>query len=163
MSQDTFARVLAEIKSHGLSVLGQDLERPWGGHYDLDNTQIDQFVAVYFPQMKLPRPQDRLPMQPKIMMVAPGKRQSWQYHTRRAEEWRIVEGPVGIARSFTDIEPAAQTAETGATARIATGERHRLCGLENWGVVAEIWVHTDATDPSNESDIVRLADDFDRQ
>jgi hypothetical protein len=24
------------------------------------------------------------------------------------------------------------------------GERHRLVGLEEWGVVAEIWQHTDA-------------------
>jgi hypothetical protein len=27
------------------------------------------------------------------------------------------------------------------------GERHRLVGLEEWGVVAEIWQHTDAENP----------------
>jgi hypothetical protein len=45
---------------------------------------------------------------------------------------------------------------------LATGERHRLVGLETWGIVAEIWVHTEPSDPSDESDIVRLEDDFGR-
>jgi mannose-6-phosphate isomerase len=34
--------------------------------------------------------------------------------------------------------------------------------LETWGVVAEIWQHTDAAAPSDEHDIVRVADDYDR-
>ena len=42
------------------------------------------------------------------------------------------------------------------------GERHRLSGLDSWGIVAEIWQHTDAESPSNEDDIVRLEDDFNR-
>jgi mannose-6-phosphate isomerase len=42
------------------------------------------------------------------------------------------------------------------------GERHRLVGLEDWGVIAEIWQHTDASNPSDESDIVRVQDDFGR-
>jgi hypothetical protein len=35
------------------------------------------------------------------------------------------------------------------------GERHRLVGLEEWGVVAEIWQHTDAEN-LDENDIVRV-------
>lgn len=31
-----------------------------------------------------------------------------------------------------------------------------------WGVVAEIWQHTDKDNPSNEDDIVRVQDDFGR-
>ena len=42
------------------------------------------------------------------------------------------------------------------------GERHRLIGLEGWGIVAEIWQHTDPENPSDEDDIVRLQDDFGR-
>ena len=41
-------------------------------------------------------------------------------------------------------------------------ERHRLVGLSNFGVVAEIWIHTDLKNPSNETDIVRLEDDYSR-
>ena len=32
----------------------------------------------------------------------------------------------------------------------------------DWVVVAEIWQHTDIANPTNEQDIVRLADDFGR-
>jgi mannose-6-phosphate isomerase len=42
------------------------------------------------------------------------------------------------------------------------GERHRLIGLEGWGVLAEIWQHPDANHPSDENYIVRVQDDFGR-
>lgn len=42
------------------------------------------------------------------------------------------------------------------------GERHRLVGVDEWGIVAEIWQHTDAAHPSDEDDIVRVQDDFGR-
>jgi hypothetical protein len=40
--------------------------------------------------------------------------------------------------------------------------RHRLVGLGDWGVLAEIWQHTDLQNPSDEEDIVRLQDDYGR-
>jgi hypothetical protein len=43
------------------------------------------------------------------------------------------------------------------------GERHRLIGRHDWGVVAEIWMHTDPNHPSDEDDIVRLQDDYSRK
>ena len=42
------------------------------------------------------------------------------------------------------------------------GERHRLIGLDDYGVVAEIWQHTEKNNPSDEEDIVRVQDDFGR-
>ena len=39
---------------------------------------------------------------------------------------------------------------------------HRLVGLSNWGIIAEIWQHTDPEKPSDEEDIVRVQDDFGR-
>ena len=42
------------------------------------------------------------------------------------------------------------------------GERHRLIGLDETSVVAEIWQHTDANHPSDEDDIIRVQDDFGR-
>ena len=44
--------------------------------------------------------------------------------------------------------------------KLLQAERHRLVGLENYAVVAEIWQHTDIDNPSDEKDIVRLQDDF---
>ena len=42
------------------------------------------------------------------------------------------------------------------------GIRHRLIGLYEYCVVAEIWQHTDANFPSDEEDIIRVQDDFGR-
>lgn len=50
----------------------------------------------------------------------------------------------------------------GEILHLELGERHRLIGLRTWGIVAEIWQHTDATSPSDEFDIVRVSDDYDR-
>ena len=88
---------------------------------------------------------------------------SWQYHHRRAETWRVVEGPVGIARSVTDDEGAVESFTAGETIILEKGERHRLIGLEGWGVVAEFWQHTDPDYPSDEDDIVRVQDDYSRK
>ena len=50
----------------------------------------------------------------------------------------------------------------GDIIQLKQGERHRLLGTESWGIIAEIWRHTDAANPSNEDDIVRVQDDFGR-
>ena len=49
----------------------------------------------------------------------------------------------------------------GDQIKLRQGERHRLVGLVDYGVVAEIWQHTDKI-PSNEDDIIRVQDDFNR-
>jgi hypothetical protein len=51
---------------------------------------------------------------------------------------------------------------TGELVTHAKLVRHRLIGADSWGVVAEIWQHTDHTYPSEETDIVRVQDDFGR-
>jgi mannose-6-phosphate isomerase len=97
-----------------------------------------------------------------MLLVAPQARLSWQYHYRRAEIWRVVQGPVGVATSDTDAEGEVQSYAPGDQITLRQGERHRLVGLSGWGVVAEIWQHTDASAPSDEEDIVRVQDDFGR-
>ncbi len=42
------------------------------------------------------------------------------------------------------------------------GIRHRGEGLEDWGIIAEIWGHTDPENLSTEEDIVRLEDRYKR-
>jgi mannose-6-phosphate isomerase-like protein (cupin superfamily) len=94
--------------------------------------------------------------------LGPGLRLSWQYHLRRSEISRVVEGPVGISRGPGDEEMAMRRYGAGEVLHLELGERHRLIGLDTWGVVAEIWQHTDMASPSDELDIVRVADDHDR-
>jgi mannose-6-phosphate isomerase-like protein (cupin superfamily) len=95
-------------------------------------------------------------------VVEPGKRLSWQYHHRRAEIWKVIKGTVGVVTSDTDEEKEVKKHEVGSLIKLQKGERHRLVGLDDWGVLAEIWQHTDTDNPSDENDIVRVQDDFGR-
>ena len=87
---------------------------------------------------------------------------SWQYHNRRAEIWQIYKGSAGIVRSNSDTENEMKVYTEGDQIILQQGERHRLIGLNDYCVVAEIWQHTDANHPSDEEDIVRVQDDFGR-
>ena len=62
-----------------------------------------------------------------------------------------------------DTEGELRTCQNGESIGLQQGERHRLIGLDKWGVVAEFWQHTDVTNPSNEEDIVRVQDDYFRE
>ena len=95
-------------------------------------------------------------------MVAPHQRLSWQYHHRRAEIWQVVQGPVGVATGLTDEQGEVKSHQVGERIVPQQGERHRLVGLHGWGILAEIWQHTDADSPSDEDDIVRVQDDSGR-
>jgi mannose-6-phosphate isomerase len=156
------SRARAAQATAGLTVVGEDLTRPWGGFLLISQADIRAFADVYFPGAGLQSIAAPAMLSPKILLVAPGRRLSWQYHRKRSEVWRIVEGPVGVSRAMSDEEAAMRRYGAGETLRLALGERHRLIGLDTWGVVAEIWQHSDATSPSDERDIVRLADDYER-
>ncbi len=145
-----------------LKIISEDKSRPWGGFYVIDETQAAQFASQFFPEENFEKLKISEKLSPKILMVAPGKRLSWQYHHRRAEIWRCIDGEVAVATSHTDQEENKHILKVGDKIKLKQGERHRLIGLDTWGVVAEIWQHTDATNPSDEADIVRLQDDFGR-
>jgi mannose-6-phosphate isomerase len=98
----------------------------------------------------------------KILIVKPAVRLSWQYHNRRAEIWQIHKGSAGIIRSNTDTENEMEVYNEGDQIILQQGERHRLIGLDDYCVVAEIWQHTDKNNPSDEDDIIRVQDDFGR-
>lgn len=152
-------KLLAEL---GLQIVKKDSQRPWGGFYVIDESQAEKFTKHFFPEEDFEALKISEKISPKIIMVAPGKRLSWQYHYRRAELWKCIEGEVAVATSHSDEEKEKHYLIVGDKIRLKQGQRHRLVGLETWGVVAEIWQHTDAANPSDEDDIVRLQDDFGR-
>ena len=78
-------------------------------------------------------------MCPKILIVKPNARLSWQYHNRRAEIWQVYKGSAGIIKSDTDIENEMVVYNEGDQLVLKQGERHRLIGLNETSVVAEIW------------------------
>ena len=159
---EIFNQVESFIQAQGYTIVDQDHDRPWGGFFVLQEDQAAKFAAQFFPHLSLDAIQITQKLSPKFLVVAPQKRLSWQYHFRRAELWTVVHGPVGVAISETDEQQVPGTYQEEECITLPIGQRHRLIGLAQWGVVAEIWQHTDAEHPSDESDIVRLQDDFGR-
>ena len=151
------------INSAGLRIHRFDFERPWGGFFVLDENQAQAFADLYFEGLDVEPLRIGGKLSPKILLVKPEARLSWQYHHRRAETWRVIEGPVGIVRSATDEEGELVSFGAGETVVLQQGERHRLIGLEHGCVVAEFWQHTDPDHPSDEDDIVRVQDDYARK
>lgn len=149
-------------RKHGFTIVGEDLSRPWGGFFIIDERQAEQFARKFFAPETAEGLRLAGKLSPKILLVKPGQRLSWQYHHRRAEIWRVVAGSAGVVRSKTDQEGAVEVLAEGDLVRLEQGERHRLVGLADWAVIAEIWQHTDPAHPSDESDIVRLQDDYGR-
>ena len=158
-----FESTRLKLEKQGLRIDRYDLDRPWGGFYVLDEKQAQAFSDLYFDGLDVEPLRIGGKLSPKILLVKPEARLSWQYHHRRTETWRVVEGPVGIVRSPIDVEGELVSYEAGETIVLEKGERHRLIGLENWGVVAEFWQHTDPDYPSDEDDIVRVQDDYARK
>jgi len=160
--KEIFETVEEFMKNKGFSIIDKDDERPWGGFLVIDEDQSEQFITTFFPSLSVEDFKGFDKLSPKILLVAPGKRLSWQYHHRRAEIWRVIGGSAGVVVSDTDEQKPVQELSLGESINLKQGERHRLVGLDEWGLVAEIWKHTDPENPSDEEDIVRVEDDFGR-
>ncbi|MGY3052875.1 mannose-6-phosphate isomerase [Pedobacter sp. UYEF25] len=160
--KEQFEEIAKRLDSEGFKVVSKDEERPWGGFFVIDENQAQQFADTYFDGLDVDNLKIGGKLSPKILVVAPNKRLSWQYHHRRAEIWQVVKGIVGIETSPNDAEGEMKKYHPTQQVKLQQGERHRLIGLDDWGVVAEIWQHTDASNPSDEDDIVRVQDDFGR-
>lgn len=157
-----FQKLQDELKSNQFEVVSKDHNRPWGGFFVIAEEQAQQFANQYFDGLDVSALKRGGALSPKILVVAPNKRLSWQYHHRRAEIWRVIEGQAGVKRSSSDEEGPLEVLNIGDTITLQQGERHRLIGLNDYAVIAEIWQHTDANHPSDEDDIVRVQDDFGR-
>src|SRR6476659_6478695 len=101
--QNLFNETEKMLAQSGFIIVQQDKDRPWGGFFVIDESQAVQFANRYFPEnsdeLKITKK-----LSPKILMVAPHMRLSWQYHHRRAEIWKCIKGTVGVITSETDEE-----------------------------------------------------------
>jgi mannose-6-phosphate isomerase-like protein (cupin superfamily) len=157
-----FETIHNQIEANQFTIVLKDHNRPWGGFFVIAEEQAQPFANQYFDGLEVSTLKRGGALSPKILVVAPEKRLSWQYHHRRAEIWRVIQGQVGVKRSLTDTEGELEILNVGDTITLQQGERHRLIGLDDYAVIAEIWQHTDANHPSDEDDIVRVQDDFGR-
>lgn len=107
--------------------------RPWGWYRTV--YQADQWLV-------------------KIIHVNPGQRLSLQQHKWRQEHWVVVEGCVTAT-----VNDVRTTLAVGDSIDIALGAVHRI---ENWGTVPAIICETQLGARCEESDIVRVEDDYGR-
>lgn len=158
-----FETVQHDLNQSDIRIASMDDSRPWGGFFVIDPVSLPNFISAFFEKKhQIPRQSDGINLSPKILIVAPEARLSWQYHKRRSELWTVVKGTAGVITSSNDDQPPLKKLHKGDQISLKKGIRHRLIGLDNWSVVAEIWIHSDSDNPSDEDDIVRLEDDYGR-
>ena len=157
-----FLEVEKKIKYQNFKIIDNDLNRPWGGFYVISEDDAQDFSNIYFNGLNTEKLKISGKLSPKILIIVPFERLSWQYHHRRSEIWKIVSGVIKVITSHDDIERKEEILKEGDVIRLSKKERHRIIGLEDYAVVAEIWIHTDKDNPSDENDIVRVQDDYGR-
>ncbi|WP_207428947.1 phosphoheptose isomerase [Pedobacter sp. SYSU D00535] len=162
MVENIFTEVETMLKGHSLGIKESDKTRPWGGFFVIREDQAEDFARIFFDAVDVSDLRISGKLSPKILIVAPGKRLSWQYHLRRAEIWKVIKGTAGVVKSETDEEKDVIKIGPGEYVKLQQGERHRLVGLDSYAILAEIWQHTDFDSPSDEDDIVRVQDDYGR-
>jgi len=107
--------------------------RPWGTYTVLDEGRLFKV---------------------KRIEVFPGKRLSYQKHSKRAEHWFIVEGNARVTLDDKELNLNA-----GEAIDIPKGSAHRI---ENPGSELLVFIEVQRGDYLGEDDIVRLQDDFGR-
>ena len=154
-----YENIKSEVKNLGFSITHEDFNRPWGGYFQIDQRQSQKFVHTFISkEINV----NSLKISPKILIVEPNQRLSWQFHERRKEIWKVYRNEIGVIRSLTNFENDLIIKKEGEVIHFDNKERHRLVGLDKIGVVAEIWIHTDLNNLSDENDIVRISDDYKR-
>jgi len=151
-----------EISNMGFEIISKDFNRPWGGFLVINEKQAQEFSDKFFESINVQSLKIGGKLSPKILIVKPHSKLSWQYHHRRAEIWRVYKGKVGVSRSMNDKQNPKIILNEKDQIKLKQGERHRLIGLDDYAVISEIWQHTDPENPSNEDDIVRISDDYGR-
>ena len=90
----------------------------------------------------------------KRIEVLPGKRLSYQRHSRRSEHWMAVSGRARVTLDGVEVLIAA-----GQTVDIPAGTAHRI---ENIGETDLVFIEIQQGSYFGEDDIERLQDDFGR-
>ena len=76
---------LRAFQSKGFKIISKDFERPWGGFLVIEESQAQDFSNQFFKGIDVDSLKISEKLSPKILIVKPKARLSWQYHHRRAE------------------------------------------------------------------------------
>jgi mannose-6-phosphate isomerase-like protein (cupin superfamily) len=156
--------ITARITDAGMKTVDVNATKPWGGYIRLADDFAVAFADQFFANAGIDRQaMQTQPISPKFLLVAPHQRLSWQRHERRSELWRfLTDGGAYSVSDDPDSQPITETSQS-SLATIGCGQCHRLLSVsDNYVLVAEIWQHTDANRLSDEEDIERLEDDYNR-
>lgn len=157
---DYISEYANQLTNEGYTVAEVENNKPWGGYIRLENGDANRFEEDFFTDYQVNSYGEE--KSPKLLIVAPGEELSWQYHYRRAELWRFLTQGL-YKRSMTNEESDPILAATDEIVQFDKEERHRLIGAQaTYTIVAEIWQHTNPDQPSDEQDIVRLHDRYQR-
>lgn len=152
-------------EQHGYITVDRNDTKPWGAYLRFDSKDAGQFIESFFPGLTLTEAQHGIEgaeLSPKFLLVSPGQRLSWQKHARRAERWAFLTDGAYF-KSDNDEQGDIANVSAGQVVQFEQGERHRLVGLvTTYVLVAEIWQHSDSARLSDEDDIVRIQDDYNR-
>ena len=150
------------LLKNNLSYISKDLNRPWGGFYVINEILSEEFFNLFFKSSYLKKIDFKYKLSPKILIIKPNKRLSWQYHNRRSEIWSVIKGNIMVSKSKNNSESDLINLKENNQIEIGNKIRHRIIGTDDYALVAEIWIHIDENNPSDENDIIRLQDDFNR-
>ena len=88
----------------------------------------------------------------KLLYIKPGLRLSLQYHNKRKEFWKIINGS-----GIVEVQDRKTTLSEGDNIIIPSGAKHRIKASDSGCTVLEI-----SYGIFDEDDIVRIEDDYDR-
>src|SRR3954470_20282878 len=91
-----FEEVSKYMQQKNLKIYKQDSTRPWGCFFVIEESEAEKFIQLYFPHLTKEELNISGKLSPKILVVAPDKRLSWQYHHRRAEIWKLIGGSAAV-------------------------------------------------------------------
>src|SRR5687767_7585881 len=124
----------SEIMKKETAVSAYFEERPWGSFTILDEGENYKV---------------------KRLEVLPGKRLSYQRHSRRSEHWFVVRGTAKVTLNDAEI-----LVKSGEALDVPVGSAHRIENSPNNEKL--IIIETQTGDYFGEDDIERLDDDFGR-
>jgi mannose-6-phosphate isomerase-like protein (cupin superfamily) len=90
----------------------------------------------------------------KRIEVLPGRRMSYQKHTRRHEHWIVVQG-----RAQVTLDGHEHLVHTGEAVDVPVGAAHRIANPDD---ILLVLIEVQRGDYLGEDDIIRLQDDYGR-
>ena len=102
IDKEIFLEIETQLTDLGFKFERTDFNRPWGGFFVIEESQAEKFCKKYYPDEDVAKLTKGGRVSPKILIVLPEKRLSWQYHHRRSEVWKLIDGESGVIRSDTD-------------------------------------------------------------